>query len=196
MAFEHAGLAVKSGLAPNTVYKAVVFGTATPAGIYSNATRTTTLSSSVATDANGNASFYSDPGTVSLLRLGGTINEAPIPVNVPVNTLDIEAGSSAPVFQAPTTPPVSGTAYQNTTDVEWSCALTVTLTPTSGAAASVVVALSLDGVAYTTWADVSRPLGSQVLDGETDVITFPVPAGWHYKATATDATLGALIAIG
>lgn len=94
MSFAHAGLATQTGLVPNAVYAATIWGTSTPAGIYADADRDATLSSSVATDAAGNAAFYSDPGTVALRIIGGVGNEPAVPVTIPVNPLDI-GGSAA-----------------------------------------------------------------------------------------------------
>jgi hypothetical protein len=101
-------------------------------------------------------------------------------------------------FEALTTPPVSATIYANATGKLLLCSLDVILSPTVAALAGVLVELSPDGIAFTTWTHPTMPIGSQLTSGAHYQVTFPVPIGWSYRVTLTLAAIGAagLVAIG
>jgi hypothetical protein len=99
-------------------------------------------------------------------------------------------------LQTVTTPPVSGTVYQNTSGRPLHASLTVTLSPTSVAAATVVIAIGSDSTVGTTWATVSEPIGALQIVSSQEQIAFTLPVNWFYKVTATNATPGALVALG
>lgn len=65
----------------------------------------------------------------------------------------------------------------------------VTFTPTGGASATCVVAISPDNTTYTTLTTVTVPLGT-ALDSFILPVSVWLPAGWYAKFTTTNATLG------
>lgn len=93
------------------------------------------------------------------------------------------------VITSLTSPPVSGTAYQNTTGRDLDCYLN--WTPGS-ATSDVAVSVSPDNVTYTQIADPH----SGVTNTQTQ--DFRVPAGWYYKCvlTGTGAAMNSLKAVG
>lgn len=109
---------------------------------------------------------------------------------------DVGAANGSPVFKSLTSPPVSGTAYTNSSGVLLTCSPSFTLAPSVSVSADVKVEISPDGITYTTWADPSLPVGASVLSGAADQVTFPVPSGWRYRVTATNGTLVSLVGIG
>jgi hypothetical protein len=64
-----------------------------------------------------------------------------------------------------------------------------TLNPTAGAAATVLVQLSPDGLTYSTLGTLTVPAGV-TFDGEVKFVQVMVPAVWLVKLTATNATIG------
>jgi len=108
-----------------------------------------------------------------------------------VNSLTAERiVASAEAWRSVTSPPDSGTAYQNTTGVGLD--LSANYTP-GGSAGDIVVELSPDGEAWRTWRGESfadSAAASQVL--------FRCPVNWYYRITLTGsgAELGVLNAFG
>jgi len=108
-----------------------------------------------------------------------------------VNTLTAEhVVASAETWRSVTSPPESGTAYQNTTGV--GADLSANYTPGNGAG-DIMVELSPDGATWRTWLDQSfadSAAAAQVL--------FRCPFNWYYRITLTGAgaVLGALNAFG
>lgn len=98
-------------------------------------------------------------------------------------------------FQSPISPPISGTTYQNTTSVKWQCSLSVTMNPGASNGALVEVAIGPSAGSLTTWASLEYNVGATELAGSNGQLSFPVPPGWYYEVTATDAVLNTLVAI-
>lgn len=91
MSFAHAGQAALF-LEPNSVYNVFVASSGAAATLYTDASKGTTASPSVATDPDGNATFYADPGSYILKAVGPTEAPYPVPCVVGVNPLDLGAG--------------------------------------------------------------------------------------------------------
>jgi hypothetical protein len=89
-----------------------------------------------------------------------------------------------------TNPPVSGTTYQNTTGRALDLVLPTTFTPTAGAAATMTPAIGPTSTVSAQAAQ-SVPAGTAL---DSFVLTYPlkVPAGWYYKFTTVNATLGTM----
>ena len=64
----------------------------------------------------------------------------------------------------------------------------LTLTPTGGAAATVLVELSPDNSTYSTLITITDPISGPVVILPLSV---HVPAGWYLRLTSTQATIGA-----
>lgn len=94
--------------------------------------------------------------------------------------------------QTATTPPISGTSYGPFV-VDTTITVNVTSTNTAGTVAIAITPPALPGggaasaVNLPTWTPT-------ILEGTT--LNFRVPAGWTYKLTATNVTLGTLVAMG
>lgn len=88
-----------------------------------------------------------------------------------------------------TTPPVSGTAYQNTTGFPVYLFCSYTTTAIGG---TCIVAISPDNVTYTTLGGTQAP----GVSGAVEAVNAIVPPGWWYKFTVASATLGVLSVLG
>jgi hypothetical protein len=119
-------------------------------------------------------------------------------VTVPYGSASITASLSAPVSPLPvaggaahgttagalpTVAMVSGTAQQFDKLNDRNVAMPITST---GSAGTVAVALSPDGVTFSTLATLTTVASA----GQVTLLNQPVPAGWWLKLTATNATLG------
>jgi hypothetical protein len=89
----------------------------------------------------------------------------------------------------PTTTFASGTGKQILTTRDVTLTTPITLTPTAGATATVLVALSPDNLTYSGVGTYTAPIGT-TLDSFIELDTRIVPAGWWIKFTATNASTG------
>lgn len=83
----------------------------------------------------------------------------------------------------------SGVAAQNTFGRDVNVVVPVTFTPTAGATATCVVALSADDSTFTTLVTMTVPLGT-ALDSFILPATFLFPSLWWGKLTVTNGSIG------
>lgn len=101
------------------------------------------------------------------------------------------ASTSSPITSGalPTVSLSSGTGAQVSTARDVYLSASITYTPTAGASATCVVAISPDNTTYSTLVTETVPLGT-ALDSFVKATTIVVPAGWYVKLTTTNATIG------
>ncbi len=87
----------------------------------------------------------------------------------------------------PANPPALGTVYQNTNYSDIEIYLPVTFQPTSSAAASVTVSVGPSSTSLTSLGTWTVPAGGPSI---TDIVRFKVPAGWYYKVSGSNVSLG------
>jgi hypothetical protein len=73
---------------------------------------------------------------------------------------------------------------------------TVTLSPSSTATATANVSISPDGSTWTQVGIVTIPSNAGAWSGFVYQVLAQLPPGWYYKFSATNASLGTLVAIG
>jgi hypothetical protein len=136
----------------------------------------------IGVDSSGNSATTSTANEIKV----GTVNHTT--THLGKSKLAAHAITSGSLSTAS---PVSGTALQVDTTTDRFAMLSVTLTPTSGASATCVVAISADNVTYSTLVTETVPAGT-ALDSFVRGIGLQVPAGWYVKFTVTNGTLGTL----
>jgi hypothetical protein len=115
---------------------------------------------------------------------------------VVANVIDGTGFFAAALQSGFTSPPVSGTAYTSPSANSVSLYQSVTLNPSATNTATVTLSISPDGLTFTQVAELQIPANAGAWAGQIDLITALVPPGWSYMFTATNATLGALVAVG
>jgi hypothetical protein len=108
----------------------------------------------------------------------------PVPANGGIDTGGTQSSGALTTYQL-----VSGTAHQFSGTRDYNVHTPVTFTPTAGAAATCAVAISPDGVTYSTICTWSVPLGT-ALDSFTLDVDCDLPGGWNLRMTVVNATLG------
>jgi hypothetical protein len=112
---------------------------------------------------------------------------------VVANVIDGTGFFAAALQSGFTSPPVSGTAYVNSSARNVTLYQTVTLNPSATNTATLTLSISPDGVTYTQVAELQIPANGAAWAGQIKDLAAVVPAGWYYKFAATNATLGALV---
>ena len=118
------------------------------------------------------------------------------PGSVVANIVDGTGFFAAAVQSGFTSPPVSGTAYQNGSNRSVTLYQTVTLNPSNVNTATVTLSTSPDGVSYTQIAELQIPASANAWSGQVETMVADVPPGWFFEFVATHAALGTLLAIG
>lgn len=90
-------------------------------------------------------------------------------------------------------PPVSGTVYQNTSGAPLQLTVPITYNPTGVAAATCAVAIGPTNNPATSWTE-SEP--ATLVAGTIQNTYLTVPAGWYFKFTVVNATIGVAFTIG
>ena len=127
-------------------------------------------------------------GTPSRLGIGTTGQvltvSGGLPVWAPTSASAITAGA------LPTVGTTTGNAFQASSTRAVTVMVPITYTPTAGAAATAVIAVSPDNTTFTTVSTNSVPAGT-ALDSFVLVTPIPLPTGWYAKVTVTNATIPA-----
>lgn len=110
MAFDFAGMfgpeAILNGsvtLLPGVQVSVYLVGSSTPATLYSDRLKTSTMSNPVAIDSRGNLTFFADPGQYDIRLLTNGVEGTAVTVNVPVDAGDaVNSGMRGTTAQRPT----------------------------------------------------------------------------------------------
>lgn len=92
-------------------------------------------------------------------------------------------------------PPISGAVYVNPTAHDIWAHLQFSLNPTAGAAASIIGEISPDGVVFTPLARFTVPAGFTAIDGDFQMCSMMVPAGYFYRYTTVNTVMSSLIGV-
>ena len=135
------------------------------------------------------------PLNVSRTIIGATHNGVPIPafqhVSDGTTHQDLAASTRGITSGAlPTVAVVTATGAQVDAAADRQLIVPVTLNPTAGNTATVLVQLSPDNVTYSSVGTVTIPSNAGAWTGWIEEISLLVPAGWWVKLTATNATIG------